>query len=319
MITSSLHKLFLTTLVALTALAAMPAQAATTPLDSVAIIVNSSVITQSQLNQAIIRLRAEMQSTGQPVPSNAELRQKAIDQLVGEALQLQVAQRAKIDVSDAQVSEAISRIAQQNKISVDQLKQELGKQGISYTAFRKQIHDQITLHQIQQQALGGKVQLSDAEVRAYMNNPGKSGNAATQYHVADLLIPLPESPSSRELADANKKANDLVKQARNQVPLSQLKKHNVNNNLEYNDLDWRTQKELPNLFASSVANMQAGDVAGPIRAPNGLHIIQLLEVRGNASALTFEQAKQMLLQKKFQEQAAKWVQEMKKTAYIKIN
>lgn len=315
MITSSLHKLFLTALVALTAFAAMPAQAATTPLDSVAIIVNSSVITQSQLNQAIIRLRAEMQSMGQAVPSNAELRQKAIDQLVGEALQLQVAQRAKIDVSDAQVSEAISRIAQQNKISVDQLKQELGKQGISYTAFRKQIHDQITLHQIQQQALGGKVQLSDAEVRAYMNNPGKSGNAATQYHVADLLIPLPESPSASELADANKKANDAIKQARKGTRLNQLSK----DNLEYNDLGWRTPAELPSIFIQPVTTMQANDINGPIRAPNGLHVIQVLEVRGNAPALTFEQAKQMLLQKKFQEQAAKWVQEMKKTAYIKIN
>lgn len=280
------------------------------PIDKVVAIVNSSIITQNQLNETTQALTQQLQATGQPIPSEAVLRKKALDQAIGELLQLQVAQRAKITVSDADVTRAITQIAEQNNITADQLKEALEKQGISYKQYRTQIHDQMVMHQVQQQALGSKIQASEREIQAYLKKSPPS-NDQTQYHLDDLLIPL---TNVDDVSSATKQANELLQKARSGKNLNEL----AQGNIQYTDLQWRTLKDLPPIFADVIPNLKAGEVAGPIKAPNGLHILHLLEVRGEAKPLTATQAKQAVLQQKMQEQSEKWAQELRKTAYIKI-
>jgi len=313
-----LHRVCRTLIVCVCLFTTLGTMAAAQPLDSVIAVVNKSVVTQSQLNDTITRLKSELRSSGKPIPASAELKKTALDQLIGQALQLQVAQRANIQVNDQQVTEAINRIAQQNKITVDQLKQELGKEGIACNRFRNQLKDQITLHQIQQQALGTKVRVTDSEVQAYINKQSNSDNAGTQYQLDDLLIPLSKSPSAANLQVAQKRAAALMKQAHTTTSFAALQK--ANSTLEYNNLGWRTQQELPAVFAKAVTGLKVNQIAGPLQAPNGLHIIQL---RGKRTAkaqasLSFDQAKQELLQQKFQQAAAEWAKELRKTAYIKM-
>ncbi len=288
------------------------------PLDKVVVIVNNSVITQSQLQNNIEMVKQQLQAAGKPVPSDAALRQKALDQAIGQTLQLQVAKRVKITASDADVTKAIGQIAQQNKLTVDQLKEALTKEGISYTQFRSQIHDQMILHQVQQQALAGKVHVSDADVKAYLKRAPAPNNPNVQYHLEDLLVLVGESATASEQDAATKQANDLLQKARGGSSLSQLAQDAGPKVAQYTDLQWRTVNQLPAIFANELPKLKAGDVSALIKAPNGLHIIRLVEAQGQAKPLTMEQARQMVLQQKVQEQADIWVQELRKTAYIKI-
>lgn len=288
------------------------------PLDKVVAIVNNSVITQSQLDDNIDIIKQQLQATGQPIPSAAELRKKALDQAIGQTLQLQVAQRVKIVVTDADVTAAINKIAEQNHLTLEQLKDTLVKEGMNYATFRARIHDQMLLHQVQQQALAGKVQVTNADVKAYMKRaPALSDNA--QYHLEDLLIPLSDTATQSEKDAVTKQATELLQKARAGTSLNELAQQAPPaNTLQYTDLQWRAANQLPDIFITPVKTLKAGDISGPITAPNGLHIVRLIEVNSQAKPLTEAQAKQMVLQEKVQKQADAWVQELRKSAYIKI-
>lgn len=292
----------------------LTAMSASVPLDKVVAIVNNSVITQNQLDDTIAALKQRLQGTGQPILSPVELRKKALNEAIGEMLQLQVAQRAGIQVSDADVNQAMARVAQQNNLNVVQLKQALEKQGINYAHYRAKIHDQMLMQQVQQQALAGKVHVTAADVKTYLQKAPGPNNDQAQYHLDDLLIPLAESATAAEVDAATQQANALLQQARAGSSLTDLAK----DNLQHTDLQWRTLKDLPSVFTGVVANLTVGEVTGPVRAPNGLHILRLLEAGGQTKPLTTEQARQMVLQQKVQEQADKWVMELRKTAYIKV-
>lgn len=284
------------------------------PLDKVVAIVNNSVLTQNQLDDTIEEVRQMLQATNQPIPSAEALRKKALDKAIGELLQLQVAQRAGIKVTDADVGRVLTQIAQQNNITQDQLKAAVEKQGMNFTAYRNQIRDQIMLHQVQQQALGSKIHVSNAEVQAYLKNLPPTDNAQAQYRIDDLLIPLKESATPDQVAAATKTAEQLLEKARAGANFGELAKGPV----QRIDLQWRSTQELPAVFVDAVSRIKAGGVTGPVRAPNGLHVLRLVDARGHTATPTLAEARQRVIQQKMQQEVEKWVMELRKGVYIKI-
>jgi peptidyl-prolyl cis-trans isomerase SurA len=255
-----------------------------------------------------------LQATNQPLPAPAALQKKAIDKAIGELLQLQVAQRAGLKVSDKDVERVINQIAQQNHFSVDQLKDAIEKQGMNFAHYRTQIHDQMLMQQVQQQALGGKVHVSNADVQAYLKKFSNPNADQAQYRLDDLLIPLKEDATSDEVDQATKQAGELAKKARAGADFKDLVKPPVQNI----DLQWRTLKDLPSVFVDAVSRLKTGDVTDPIKAPNGIHLLRLIDARGHTPALTETEAKQRAYQQKLQEEADKWAVELRKAAYVKI-
>jgi len=284
------------------------------PLDKVVAIVNNSVLTQNQLNEAIEEFKQQLQATGQPIPTPEVLRQEALNKAISELLQLQVAQHAKITVTDVEVTNTIQQIAEQNHLSLEQLKEALQQQGINYTAYCTQIHDQLVIQRVQQQALAGKVHISDAEVKAYWKKAPTPNNEQASYRLDDLLVPLPENASPAEVTAATQQANELLQRAKKGIKFSDL----ATGSVQHIDLQWRTLKELPDVFANAIKNLNIGDATGPIRAPNGLHILRMLDAKDHTATMTEAQAKQKALQQKVQEETDKWVMELRKSAYIKI-
>jgi len=269
------------------------------PLDKVVAIVNNSVLTQNQLNEAIEEFKQQLQATGQPIPTPEVLRQEALNKAISELLQ---------------VTNTIQQIAEQNHLSLEQLKEALQQQGINYTAYCTQIHDQLVIQRVQQQALAGKVHISDAEVKAYWKKAPTPNNEQASYRLDDLLVPLPENASPAEVTAATQQANELLQRAKKGIKFSDL----ATGSVQHIDLQWRTLKELPDVFANAIKNLNIGDATGPIRAPNGLHILRMLDAKDHTATMTEAQAKQKALQQKVQEETDKWVMELRKSAYIKI-
>ena len=311
--TSTSNNMFRTTLIGFCVLLSSVAIWAAVPLDKVVAVVNSSVLTQNQVDQTAEEIKQQLQATNQPLPAPAVLRQKALDKAIGEQLQLQVAERAKISVSDADVTRAINSIAQQNHLSLEQLKETIQKQGFTFSTYRTQIHNQMVMQHVQQQAIGNKVQVSQAEAQAYLKKAANVVNNQTAYRLDDLLIPLDASATPAETALATKQAEALLRQARSGTSFNQLAKPPV----QRTDLQWRAAQDLPSMFVSAVSHLKIGDITGPIKAPNGLHILRLVDARGQ-TALTEAEAKQKVWQQKMQQEVEKWTAELRKSAYVKV-
>lgn len=298
---------------------ALAASSAAVPLDKVVAVVNTGVITQSQLDSTINDLKAGLKMSGAPMPTDAELRKRALDQLIAIKLQLDLAARNKITVSDKEVADAIAKIAAQNHLTPDQLKTAVAQQGINYNRFRQQIHDQILIHSLQQHLFAGNVKIGDQEVKDFMKKAPNLPSANSLFYVDDLVIPLSETASAADVTAAQKTAQTLLTQAQQGKAFGELASTAAASaHIQHTDLGWRKLSDLPTIFAQAVATMKVNSVQGPIRAPNGFHLLKVLSVRGQAGPLTEAEAKNMLFQQKIQTQIDSWLQQVRKSAYVKI-
>ena len=282
-----------------TAQAALAAQS----LDGVVAVVNSSVITQSELNNAMSQAKKQMAASNNPNAINdAKLKTMVLQQLIDEKLQLELADRAKLTVSPEQVTEAIQHMAQGYGLTVSQLKEKLQQNGMSFPAYQKMIHKQLLMHHVQQSAIGNKVDVTAADIQAATQQYQTEMKSQHAYHLIDIVTNTEQQ--AQKILLKLKAGDNIDKVAPN----------------ETKDLGWKTADTLPSLFLQQLAHMQTGDIAGPIKAPNGYHVIKLVGMQGqSAPQLTQDQIKNMAYQMKFHQAVENWMKTVRKTAYIKIS
>lgn len=310
-----IKKYFFCLLILLTFLLTSSAQSATIErLNKIVAIVNSDVITQNELDKRIILINHQSQAS-----NSAALRKQALDSLIDSLLQMQFAKSIGITISEAEIDNAISDIAKKNNLTVEQLKKSLLEyEGLNFREYREQIREQILLGRVEQQVLGKDIVVSEQEVQDVMRHPPKSthNNIVAQYHVSDVLIELLNKDSSdiaMKIATKLKQGADIEKT---------IQEYNINGqHITNQDLGIRKINELPTLFAKKIIGMQIGQTVGPIQAPNGLHVLKLLEAQGiqpKEAQFTKDRAQEFVFRQKLEKQLKPWLKELREAAYIKV-
>lgn len=295
----------------------VPQYAAAEALDKIVAVVNNEVITQQEVQDKLVLVKRQAEAAHQTVPADAELKKQILEQLINRELQLQVAKKAKIEVTDADLNAAIQGIAVRNHLSLEQMKVSLVKDGITFAAFRKQIQEEMLISKVERQAVNPNVNVTDEEIAAFVKS-GAVNEATKEYHVLDILVPVADKPTPKELQDARNFAADTAKKLRTNVDAAAVIRAN---NVQQQDLDWRPLQALPSIFIAQVGKMKSGEISSPIQAPNGFHIVKLLAVRqapNKGGAITAEQVREILYHRKLDENLKTWLQELRKQSYIKI-
>lgn len=257
-----------------------------TQLDVIVAVVNDDIITRRELDEAIATIEQRLRRKGTSLPPRDELSRQVLERLILTKLQLRAAERDGIIVDDPTLNAAIENLARQNNLSLEQLRQSVEKDGMSFADFREEIRREILFTRLRQRVVDSQLQISDQEVDNTLSNlPRALPSANTEYHVAHILIALPEAPTPQQVQAAQEKARDILQQLRQGADFKQLAVAVSADQqaLEGGDLGWRTADRLPNLFADVVPRLQPGQVSELIRSPNGFHIVKLLEVRGGAA------------------------------------
>lgn len=280
--------------------------AAVQPLDKVVAVVNKEAITQAELNRQTQLLKDQLVHNKVEVPSDAELRKQVLSNLIDVHLQIQFAKRAGIEVEDAEIDDAMNSVAKQHNITIDQLRQAVAAQGLSLKQYRDNLRKELTMMRVQQQALGKQVQVSDDEVKHLLkaNPPPAKTQSTKEYHVENILIPLTETPTAEQVKAAEQKAKELLVKLQKDLDFSTAadKESTSEFVLSKGDLEWRKLNGLPEVFAKDVAKMKVGQIVGPVRASNGLHLLKLTAVRGGGDSnepkqmVTLNQVRHILLQ-----------------------
>lgn len=273
-------------------------------LDQVVAIVNSQVITQSELNQ-------QMKVDSAQGRSVSDLHQQALNELINIALQKNIAKKAHIIISDVQVDATIAKIAAQNNMTMAQLQKSLSAHGMSFAAYRHQIHDQMLIEEVQHLMVAPKVKVVPEDIQAANNSAQAVAqprhiNPNVRYHVVDILVLDP------------KNAGGLLSKIRSSENPGNVLNHNPA--VKITDLGFRKLSDLPGIFVGPVEYLSPGQFSGLIDAPNGVHIISLISVQGRgytppAPVLT---PQQIAYQKKFKEVLAEWLRTLRSESYVKI-
>ena len=248
-------------------------------LDQIIAIVNDGLITESQLEREIEGIRQQLAQTSQPMPSDEALTKQVLDKLVLDELQVQYAQRTGIYLDDPTLDLLIADIAEQNKLSVNELRLAVEAEGLDFKEFRNNIKRQKLISELRQRDVLNSIEVSPKEVDRFLDGPQGQAIHNYKYRLKHILVSLPEAPSPEQIQSAQSKAQNLLKQVNEGQDFSQLaiETSGSQNALSGGDLGWRAAGELPTLFSDDVTKMQVGDVRGPIRSPSGFHLIQLAD------------------------------------------
>lgn len=270
-------------------------------LNSVVAVVNQGVITQNDLDFALSQAKHELAETKTPnTPPDAQLRNIVLQQLINRKIELELADEAHITVSHAKVIDTIAKIATENHLTRDALKQKLQQRGLSFDAFKKNLEEQLRIQKVQESAVGSQIQITPADIANARAQYQTQMNNQQMYHVIDINVP--SATQAQHIATQLKKGKNINDFRKNM-----------------NDLGWHAISTLPTLFTDALSHMSPGDVAGPIQAPNGYHVLKLLAQRGaQTTAPTTAQLKNYAYQLKMQQAVQTWLEKVRKTAYIKI-
>ena len=251
-------------------------------IDRVVALVDEDVVLASELVRRTDQVIDQIKERNQTVPSIEVLRDQILDRLVVESLQIQMAKRVGVRISDAELDATIQRIADQSSISVNQLRTQTEKDGTPWALFREDLRREIMISRVRGGAVSRRIKVSDKEIDNLLTQIEAQGANQTQYSIGHILIPLAEGASPEEISKVRNLAEKLVADLRGgavfeEVAISHSKGQNA---LQGGDLGWRSLSQLPSLFAGTVKNMNKNDVSEPLRSGSGLHILKVKDTRG---------------------------------------
>ena len=280
----------LTLLIPLFALATGMAQAqlmSTQPLDGIVAVLDEEVILRSELDRQVEAVLAQYANNPQQLPPRNELERQVLDRLIMTKLQVARAESTGIKISDAEVDQTLAQIAQQNRMDVGQLRQAIQGQGMSWEQFRSNVHEESLVRQLRQRVIQSNVQVSDTEIDLLIKNGGVTRG---ELHLGHIQINLPDGATAEQIGSAAAEAEDVVRQLREGMDFAAaaIRYSDAQNALEGGDLGWRSYDEVPTAFADLGEKLQPGEVAEPIRGPNGFHIVKLIEKREATTSMVTE-------------------------------
>ena len=268
--------------------------------DFVVALVNSEPITDSDLRMQTRIMEQQLREQGRSGVSPAALREAALERLITERIQLQMAEQMGIRADEAAVDQAEKTVAAQNQLAVASLRQNLEKEGMSTAIFRRQLGEQIVLGRLREREVDARVKVSEPDVDSALaaQEAANAQLSNLSLNIAQLLIALPETPSPSQLAAAQAKAQSALKRIRSgeafEALVSELSDGDRKNG---GLLGLRRADRYPDLFTAAVHDLSVGGVSEPGRSGAGLHILKLVDrqTARKVAALTQTRARHILL------------------------
>ena len=283
-----------------TAPSAQPAPAAatarTTParalsVDRVAAIVNDEAITLHDVDDAKRIVLQQMKTQNvQPPPADV-LEKQVLERLITERALLQSAKESGVRIDDTQIERTIQRIAQENKLSVDELRKALAADNISYAKYREDIRSELVMQRLREREVDSRITVSESEVDLYMATLKAQNTGDSEYELAHILVLVPEQASSDQIEAKRRRADEALKAAKAGGDFAQVAAgfSDANDALRGGNLGWRAGARLPTVFAEQVRTMKPGDISPVLRSASGFHIVKLINKRGRNEGAIVDQ------------------------------
>jgi len=262
--------------------------------DYVVALINSEPITDSDLRMQTRIMEQQLREQGRNGVSPTAVREAALERLITERIQLQMAAQMGIRAEEAAVDQAEKTVAAQNQLSVASLRQNLEKEGLSTAVFRRQLGDQVVLGRLREREVDARVKISEPDVDTAVAAQEAANAQLTNQNIniAQLLIALPENPSAAQLAAAQAKAQSALKRIRNgeafEALVSELSEGDRRNG---GQLGVRRADRYPDLFAAAIHDLSVGGISEPVRSGAGLHILKLIDRQTVRKAATLSQTR----------------------------
>jgi len=269
--------------------------APTRSADFIVVVVNSEPVTNHEVQAMRLRIWRDMSARGATAPSDAQLTQQALDMLINEKAQLQLAQEQGIRIEDDQIDQAEANVAANNQLGREAFRERLVRQGITIAAFREQLRQQLILSRLREREVNARIRITDLEIDQFLREQNQSvQNGPAELNIGMILVAVPENASPSEVQALERKAQDIARRARdgeNFAQLARVHSQTSDKGASGGEMGLRPADRYPDLFVNAIGSLPVQAVAGPVRSGAGFHILKLLDRRQPSAVMTIMQTR----------------------------
>lgn len=240
-------------------------------LDRIAIIVDDGVVMESQINKSFDDLKRNYQSQGMEMPPKNIILDQIKEKLIIEELQLQMADRAGVKISDAELNSALARLASNNQMSLEEFIAFIENNNDSYEDVREQVRKEMSIQRIQRGKVNSNIDITEKEFEAFLANDETLEGLQPEILVRQILV------KEKSLAD---QIVNLIDQGSEFSELA-LKYSKSSNASSGGLMNWRKAIDMPRLFEEALKSQPIGFISSPLESGSGYHILKLEDKRGN--------------------------------------
>ncbi len=265
----------------------------TKDIDRVIAIVNREIITERELNSRIDLVKEKFKQMKQAFPPELTLEKEMLEKLIDDSITYQEAVNYGSRVPEYELDGIISNMALQKKMSVEDMRTAIEKDGIKYNTFRNDLRREIIISRYKEREVDSKVKISDAEIDEFINTRVKprspnasAANTPDTINLAQILIPIPTGASSADLNTLKAKAQTILEQANKEADFvnyaNQLSL--TDRSIRFENLGYRTADRLPQIFIDATNGLSSGKlVPKVVQSLAGFHILKVLDLKLNSA------------------------------------
>ena len=192
------------------------------PIDRVIAVVNDEALTQYDVSEQKRIVLGQMKAQSVTPPAPDVLEKQVLDRLITDRVLLQSAKESGIRVDDTQVERTVARIAQDNKLTSDEFRKVVEREGITYAKYREDIRNEVIVQRLREREVEGRVNVSDAEVDHFLATLDAQAGGDVEYRIAHILVIVPEQASPNQIEARLRRAEDALRQLRSGAEFGQV-------------------------------------------------------------------------------------------------
>jgi peptidyl-prolyl cis-trans isomerase SurA len=261
------------------AVPAAPALAQVEMLDQVVAIVDDDIILASELRESLETVRATLEAREMEIPEDEILVRETLDRLILDSIQMQLAVRYGVRIPDQQLDEAMTRLARQNGLTLEQFRVALEQSGQNYAMMREDLRDDLAIQRVQQGNVMRNINISEQEIDNFLNT--EEGEAMTQpeYRVIQALLASSKNEPREETKAKERYVDEVLASIQSGTPFEEAVSATEPYTFTGGDLGWRKLGDIPSMFAEVVPTLSMGEVA-KVQSSSGFHLVYLADALG---------------------------------------
>lgn len=275
--------------------------------DSMAAVVGDTVITESQVKKSMRLFKKMIDPKLIQGKDDAAFRDQILDHMIDVSVQLNVAKRAGVSLSEQEKQTVRKNLAAQRQADVDDLEDHLRSEGVDPQAFFAHFEEQMLVQKIQQMAVGSQVKVTEKDMDAVRAD---FEARLTEYFVEDIVF------ESIGTSESLKKSKQAAKDLSASWAKGTHNKWNVPKGSRMIQFKWKKLAELPEVFQTHIKAMAQGTCAQPLLTESGVHVLKLIKKRQASGMPTEAQLKEYVFGQSMHKEVSNWISDLKQQQYI---
>ena len=247
-------------------------------LDQAIVIIENDVITQTEYQKKLRFILNQYQLTGSQPPQDMEAFYKQVlENMIQKRLQIQFARKAGLEIKEWMIDKSMENMAKRANLSLIDFREKIIESGVDYSVYRENLKEDLITREIQRRVISQRIKISEKEIDEFIEHQSHVFKENNEYKISLVLVSVKETPSINEKNAAKSKIK-MVKEkflsGENFASLARMYSDS-GNALDGGDLGWRKISEVPEIFLSSLENMDKGEISEIIETLNGFYVFFL--------------------------------------------